>query len=167
MGYFYRKMISLILHSEIVRQIRPLLQIQPSLTVSIFLDPPVLSLLLISLTVDSVALDSCRTFCKTSDFLDVLYYLRLRPWPEPFFLYFRYLTKEISMRRHICNKNLSHKPYLSTNFSLSFKIKSFILSLNPVIQRFILCINLKPLSLLFVFVSLVAKKPKRILKKIV
>ena len=41
MGYLYRKMISLVLHTEILRPIRPLLQIQPSLTVSIFLDPPV------------------------------------------------------------------------------------------------------------------------------
>ena len=41
MGYFCFKMISLILHSEILNPIRPLLRIQPNLTGSIFLDHPV------------------------------------------------------------------------------------------------------------------------------
>ena len=42
MEYFYREMIGLILHTKNLRLIRPLLQIQPSLTVSIYLDHPVL-----------------------------------------------------------------------------------------------------------------------------
>ena len=41
MGYFYCKMICLISNAEILNPIRPLLRIQPNLTVSIFLDHPV------------------------------------------------------------------------------------------------------------------------------
>ena len=48
MGYFYCKIISLILHAEILNPIRPLLRIQPNLTVSIFLDHPVGTLKTIS-----------------------------------------------------------------------------------------------------------------------